>query len=103
MVGGFFLAEIRGLYAYKLSSGNARESNPPTQLVTRHNGFEVGTRLSDSESLISSHLMPSSLKEFVTIFRAQSSTESGRSLFAYLLLMRQPLVGQATRDCKYPW
>ena len=60
------------------------------------------TRLPDSESLISPHLMPSSLKEFVTIFRAQSSTESGRSLFAYLLLMRQPLVGQATRDGKYP-
>ena len=25
----------------KLSGGSARESNPPTPLVTRHNGFEV--------------------------------------------------------------
>ena len=24
--------------------GNARESNPPTPLVTRHNGFEVAAR-----------------------------------------------------------
>ena len=47
MVGGFFLADIRGFHAYKLASGSARESNPPIPLVTRHNGFEVGTRLSD--------------------------------------------------------
>ena len=32
---------ISGIFVPKLSGGSARESNPPTLLVTRHNGFEV--------------------------------------------------------------
>ena len=27
--------------SYEITGGSARESNPPTPLVTRHNGFEV--------------------------------------------------------------
>jgi hypothetical protein len=38
---GLILSRNQVTSCLKLSGGSARESNPPTPLVTRHNGFEV--------------------------------------------------------------
>ena len=41
MVGGFLMGWNQAISCLNMSGGSARESNPPTPLVTRHNGFEV--------------------------------------------------------------
>ena len=43
---GPFISRNQVISCLNLVGGSARESNPPTPLVTRHNGFEVVTRLS---------------------------------------------------------
>ena len=40
-IGGFLIGRNQAISCLELSGGGARESNPPTLLVTRHNGFEV--------------------------------------------------------------
>ena len=66
-------------YSYEIIGGSARESNPPTPLVTRHNGFEVCRKayqwvlLAVSSLLIISetpacvHLVRSNPRKFVHI------------------------------------
>ena len=41
MVGGFLMGWNQAISCLNMSGGSARESNRPTPLVTRHNGFEV--------------------------------------------------------------
>ena len=41
MVRGFLIGGNQVISCLNMSGGSARESNPPTPLVTRHNGFEV--------------------------------------------------------------
>ena len=41
MARGLILSRNQAISCLNMSGGSARESNPPTPLVTRHNGFEV--------------------------------------------------------------
>jgi hypothetical protein len=41
MVEGFLIVRNHVTSCLYMSGGSARESNPPTPLVTKHNGFEV--------------------------------------------------------------